>query len=152
MSGRDPVLQGPRWLPGTTRGRLILGLVCAGLVLAVALPVYAMGRMMIGAPLASDAQLAAAAAGDQLEVALEVTAVPDEGPFAANLLERSDQGTYHRSTRALRVRWGSETSLVMGRTSDVRPGAILQARGRMTIDDLLEADRLVILTGHAVVR
>jgi hypothetical protein len=72
--------------------------------------------------------------------------------LVANVLERADQGTYHRSSRTLRVRWGSDTSLVMGRANNVQPGAILQARGHMAIDDLLEADRLVILTGNAVVR
>jgi hypothetical protein len=153
MSGRgDPAARGLSWLPKTTRGRLILGLVCAGLVLAVGLPVFAMGRMTMGTPTASEAQVTASAAGDQLEIALEVTAAPDGGPFAATVLERSDQGTYRRSSRALRVRWGSDTSLVMGRVNDIRPGAIVQARGRMGIDDLLEADRLVILTGSVVVR
>jgi len=152
MRGHPAERPGPRWLPTTSRGRLALGLVCAGLVLAVALPVYAMSRMMTGARSASEAQLAASAAGDQVEVAVEVTAVPEDGLFVANVLERSDQGTYRRSSRTLSVRWGSDTSLVMGRASDVRPGAILQARGRIATGDFLEADRLVILTGNAVVR
>jgi hypothetical protein len=71
MSGLDAVARGSRWLPGITRGRVILVLVCAALVLAVVLPVYAMGRMMMETRPASEAQLAVSAAGDQLEVALE---------------------------------------------------------------------------------
>jgi hypothetical protein len=129
-----------------------LGLVGAGLVLAVMLPVYAMSRMMTGARSASEAQMAVSAPGDQVEVAGEVTAALEDRLFVANVLERSDQGTYRRSGRTFRVRWGSDTSLVMGRTSDVRPGAILQARGRLATGDLVEADRLVILTGNAAVR
>jgi hypothetical protein len=62
--------------------------------------------MMTGAPHASEAQLAASAAGDQLEVAVEVTAAPEDGLFVANVLERSEQDTYRRSSRTLRVRWG----------------------------------------------
>jgi hypothetical protein len=141
-----------RWLPKTGRGWILLGLVCVGLTLAVALPVYAMGRMMTGVRPISEGQLAASAVGDQVEVALEVTLVPDDGPVSATVLERGDQGVYRRSARTLRVGWGPDTSLVMGRATDIRPGAIVQARGHMTPGELLEADRIVILTGTAVVR
>jgi len=108
--------------------------------------------MMLSARPVSEGQLASSAVGDLVEVALEVTLVHDDEPVTAIVLERSDQGTYRRSGRTLRVHWGPDTSLVMGRATDIRSGAVVQARGRLAAGEVLEADRIVILTGNAAVR
>jgi hypothetical protein len=139
-----------RWW-ATGRGRLAVGVFAAALLAALALPFYSMSRMMGPRPV-TPAAWAAAAPGTQVDVALEVTAAPPDGPLTATLLEHAGGGGYQRTDRSIRVGWRPDTPVVMGRREDVRPGAVLQARGRVAGADRLDAERLVVLTDNVTVR
>jgi hypothetical protein len=140
-----------------TRGRVLIALVVLGLAAAVAVPLSTMSRMGAGARPVTEAELTALGPGQTVDLALEVTrvtgeSVTGESSFAATLLERAEQGGYRRTGRSLRVRWRPDTAVVMGGREEVRAGAVVQARGRVAGEDLVDAARLVVLTGYAAIR
>jgi len=142
--------------PGRPRSRWILLTVVFVLAIgaALTLPGY-FAAMMMGAPPASQAQLDAAAAGSTVEVAFEVTATPSAGVLSGNFLERTTSGVYQQTGRALTVHWQSgSTPIVMGQAHDVHAGAVLQVRGVTSSGrrDVVEANRIVVLTGSVKVR
>jgi hypothetical protein len=108
-----------------------------------------MRRMMDTQPLTEHA-LASSAPGESVDLAIEITAAGD-GSVAGRMLERSSQTRYRRTQRAVTLRWSARTKLVMGKSGDIRPGAIVQAHGPLDAGATLDADRLVVLTGYVEV-
>ncbi len=107
-------------------------------------------RRMMGTPPASAAQIAAMSAGMQVDVALAVE-VANAELLHGLVLERDDEGVYHRSTQPVAVRWQPDTPLVMGKAEAVRAGAILQVNGPFGADGCVEALQIAIITGYVEV-
>jgi hypothetical protein len=131
----------------SNRGALLLIGFGLALVVAVAIPLVSMGRMMAGPPPATMGDLAGATPGARLEVALELSGPPADGLVTGAVLERVDAGMYRRTTQQLRAHLAADTPVLMGRPEDVRGGAVVQIRGQLTPTHELAADRVVILTG-----
>jgi len=149
MTADTPTLEtSPRWW-ATRRGQLLLAAVTAAVITAVAIPRVAMRRMMDARTATEDA-LATAAPGERVDVAIEIASANEES-LSGVLLERVADARYRRTQRTVAMRWTAATQLVMGSRDEIRPGAVVQARGRLCAGAALDADRLVVLTGHVEV-
>ena len=134
-----------RWRP--QRGPLLLVGLGLALLVAVAIPIVSMGRMLGGAPPLSRDELAAATPGTHLEVALEVGGPPSDGLITGRVLERLGAGRYRRTDLQLQASLAPDTPVVMGQREDVQAGAVVQVRGHLSTARAVLADRVVILTG-----
>jgi hypothetical protein len=128
-------------------GPLLLGLLIVGVIAAIAIPLYLGFSNMMGGGAAPQTaqQLAAATPGSQEHVAIEVTGMPSSNVLDGDLLQKNTDGTYSRTGKTISVQWKS-SKIVMGSSSDVKVGAILQASGVLGTNDVLTADQIVILT------
>jgi hypothetical protein len=128
-------------------GPLLLGLLILGVIAALAIPFYlGFSNMMQGGTTPQTAQqLAASTPGSQVNVAIEVTNMPSSVLLDGNLLQKNADGTYSRTGKTISVRWSS-TKIVMGSSSDIKVGAILQASGILGTNNVLTAAQIVILT------
>ena len=136
---------GGRWR--TRRGPLLLVGLGLALLVAAAIPIVSMSRMLGGAPPSSGDELAAATPGARLEVALEVGGPPSDGLISGRVLERLETGVYRRTDRQLQAWLAPDTPVVMGQWEDVQAGAVVQVRGQLSAARAVLADRVVILTG-----
>ena len=118
---------------------------------AVMVPAYLLSRMMAATPM-TEAQVSAAAPGMKIEATLEVTATPTDDSFQGILLERQSDGSYQHTRRTLSVRWRADTSVVMGKKTDVHRGAVIQVNGQSRADGSVDAERIVILSGYVKVK
>jgi hypothetical protein len=127
-------------------GPLLLGLLLIGIIAAIAIPFYlGFSSMMGGTSPQTAQQIAASTPGSQVHVAIEVTTVSSQVLLTGNLLQKNADGSYSRTGRTINVRW-SATNLVMGSTSDVKVGAILQTSGVLDGSGVLTAGQIVVLT------
>jgi hypothetical protein len=95
------------------------------------------------------AQIESAAPDAAVDAVVAVSALPAPDLLAGMFLEadEADPFTAFRGTaHPLRLRWTPSTSIVMGDASDLQPGALVRARGPRLAGDLIDAQRLVILT------
>lgn len=99
----------------------------------------------------STAKFNAIATAGQAEVVVEITSLSSDRLIVGNFLEPTD-GAYRRTPDTLSATVTSDTPVMMGQKSDVRPGAIIHIRGRRTGSHSMMAERIVILTGHIAVR
>lgn len=142
----SPTKERSPWL-STTRGRLLFALLIVLLLVALAIPLFFFGNMMMGAAPMSESQFAAAAPETRVEIACEILEIQEDGILVGAMLERSDAGAYSRTSQKVYIRWQPEsTSIVMGQEEDVLPGAILQVSGVLDAEGILDADQIVILT------
>lgn len=97
-------------------------------------------------------QLGATPAGEEVDVACEVTARLSEYLLEGTLGEPNEREPfrlYRRTEYVLRVHWSEATPVIMGELSQVAPGALLRVRGKRRSENEVDAERLVILTGVA---
>jgi hypothetical protein len=132
---------------GTTRGRWLVAAFVMALLVAVAIPMVSMGRMLIGPPPATAGQLASAGPGDRLDVAIEVSGPVANGLASGVVLEQVESGTYRPTGQVVHVRFSTQAPVVMGQVRDIRDGAVIQVRGQLSSAGDLVAERIVILTG-----
>ncbi len=133
------------------RGLFILLALAMLLIVAAAVPWVLSGGMRMGAPPATQAQVAAAVAGQPLNVALEVTEARADG-VVGTLLQPDASGDYQRTTTALSVALPGSVPVQMGRTSDIRPGAVIQVAGVVNAGGGLDGKRVTILTSVVKLR
>jgi hypothetical protein len=86
-----------------------------------------------------------------VDVPLEITSAGD-GRYAGRFLERAAKAEYLRSARTLSFTLDDRAKFVMGAVSDLRPGAVVLARGRVRDGTLFDIDRVVVLTGYVHLR
>jgi hypothetical protein len=136
---------------GARRTRWI-ALVLVILSVAITASWMAMKRMMRVEP-TTVAELARGRTG-RIEIALEVTGTRADATCDATMLEPDDAGgtAYHRTRWALHVGIDARTQVVMGQRSDLHTGAVAIARGTVQGDDIIDVDRIVVLTGQVTVR
>lgn len=107
-------------------------------------------RRPMGPAPATAAQLAASSVGEQLDAAIEVSAAsPDQ--LTGIVMERDDEGIYHRTAQPAIVLWGTATQVVMGKPADIRPTSQLQVHGKLAAANTIEAQQIAIVTGYVEV-
>jgi hypothetical protein len=89
--------------------------------------------------------------GDATKVVLELTSVTAGTRAEGRVLERQTETVYRRSANTVRVAFSASTPVVMGKTSDVQPGAVVHVSGTVGEDQTLNATQIVILTGYVQV-
>ena len=131
----------------------------AWVVLLAALAVLSAAFVWRGAEKAMKMQTAAASGSEfaqakeqeSVKVVVEVSETP-VGEIRGRLLDRQDDAHYIRTKGEARIHWDSSTAIVMGKTADVRVGAVLHVTGTVTGDHSLQAREIVILTGYVQVK
>ena len=92
--------------------------------------------------------------GQQVDVAIEVTAIPEEHLLEGRLAEPSEEDpwrSYKRTEHELRIRWSSDTQLAMGNPQHFQLGALLRAIGTLRQRDEVEAEKIVVKTHVATI-
>jgi hypothetical protein len=93
--------------------------------------------------------------GQQVNVVIEVTALPEEHLLEGTLAEPSEEDpwrSFRRTQHVLLVRWSSATQVAMGSTQHFQPGALLRARGTLWLRDEVEAEGIAVLTKVATIQ
>lgn len=134
-------------------GPLLLGLLIVGGIVAILIPLYLARNMMMGSgtPLQTARQFALASSGSQVTIALELTSMPSSTVLKGTLLQKNADGSYSRTNQTVNVQW-NPSQVIMGGSSDVKQGAILQVSGRLGYNDVLIASQVVILTGFVQIK
>ena len=129
-------------------GPLLLGLFIVGGLAVIAIPLYlGYSSMMEGGSTPQTAQqFALAAPGSQVTVVVVVTGTPSQTQLTGTLLNKNGDGTYSRTSQTVTVKWNPSGSVSMGRSADVKVGAVLQVVGQVGANNVLTASQLVILT------
>ena len=110
------------------------------------------GKMMkMQAEAASNAAFAGLKADDQAKLVIEVNQARP-GSIRGTLLEKRDETHYERTTKLAKVSWGPETAFVMGKSDDLRTGAVVHVAGKVAADHSVRARQIVILTGYVRVK
>jgi hypothetical protein len=104
------------------------------------------GGMRVAAT--QSATLLKAPAGAAVKAVLRLGAPDGTNAYDAEILDGLS-GTSYRGTHSnIRVVLDSDTSVVMGAGTDIKPGAVIQASGKMAALHTLRAGQIVILTGY----
>jgi hypothetical protein len=90
--------------------------------------------------------------GDLTKVVMEVLDSSPPETIKGRLLERQTETVYVRSTTLAEAAFDTNTSFVMGKVSDIHPGAILHISGAVAPSRTIQARQIVVLTGYIQVR
>ncbi len=121
-------------------------------LLAALIVAVLVSRTMIGPAPDSVQRVAGATSGEHITAILEVTAVSTDGLLSGRVLERKSETLYQRTDHILQMRWNVDTPVVMGQVRDLTTGAVFQVSGQLDAARILNADRIVILTGYVAVQ
>ncbi len=94
-------------------------------------------------------QLKAAMVGTRVDVTIEVSALPADYLLEGVLAEPVEGALlreYQRTDHTLRIRWSSDTKVVMGTIKQFERGAILRGMGTLRQSDEVEAEVIAVLT------
>ncbi len=89
--------------------------------------------------------------GDEAKVVLEVTSVAPAANIEGAVLEKRTETDYRRTGNRLKIAYEPATPVVMGKPSDVHPGAVVHVTVKMAGDRVLRAEQIVVLTGYVKV-
>ena len=95
------------------------------------------------------AELAAATPGMSVNVALAVTGLPAPDRLDGEQLQADEAepfSVFRRTEQKVHVRWSVATQFAMGEAADLQIGALVRVRGTLGESNLIDAERLVILT------
>jgi hypothetical protein len=90
--------------------------------------------------------------GEEVKVVLEVTAFTAAASLEGNVLEKQSETVYLRTGKTIKIAFDASTPVVMGRTSDVKAGAVLHIKAKMGSDEVLRSEQIVILSGFVKVQ
>jgi hypothetical protein len=91
-------------------------------------------------------------AGDEAKVVVEVTHVAEAASIEGKVLEKQTETVYRRAASTIKIAFDAATPVVMGKTSDVREGAVVHVTAKMANDRVLHAKQIVVLTGYVRVQ
>lgn len=123
------------------------GLIAILLIVAAAAAASMMAMRSMRAQPITAAELRRSAPVKPVDVAIEITAAQG-ARYSGRLLESSGKSRYRRTATALSFTLRDDVQLVMGDRADLRPGAVVMARGRLRNSTLANVDRVVMLTGY----
>ena len=137
----------------TTRTWIFL---CTALALLIAVAVWRSAgkamQMKSEAAATGQAGLGSLKPGGVTKIVIEVMDSSARGYVEGKLLEKQTETTYARTNMVVEAAFDTNTSLVMGKTSDIRPGAILHITGTIMASRTVQARQIVVLTGYVQVR
>jgi hypothetical protein len=90
-----------------------------------------------------------------VDVTIEVTAIPEEHLLEGTFAEPSEADpytTFQHTAHVLRVRWSSDTQVIMGKPEHFQPGALLRAIGTQQQRDAVDAKEIVVKSKAASVQ
>lgn len=100
-------------------------------------------------------QLSSASLGQQVDVVIKVTALPEEHLLEGWMAEPSEENPwrlYRRTEHVLRIRWSSDTQVAMGNSQHFQPGALLRAIGTLRLRDEVAAEKIVVKSKVATIQ
>lgn len=83
---------------------------------------------------------------------IELTAIVPAESIEGRVLQKQDETNYQRTSDIEKIHFTSTTPIVMGKASDLRPGAVVHVTSKLDSDRVLRASQIVILTGYVNVR
>jgi uncharacterized protein YdeI (BOF family) len=95
-------------------------------------------------------ELNSAARGATVKLVIEIASVSSTDLRGRILSKKTDE-VYVRTDTQASVHWSDQSKLVMGKSADVRPGAVVHVTGKVRQDRTIDADQIVILTGYVKV-
>ena len=90
--------------------------------------------------------------GEPAKIVLEVTDSRSGETIHGRLLEKRTETVYARTATAVEADFDSNTSFVMGKVSDIHPGAVLHVTGTVSGSRAVQARQIVVLTGYVQAR
>ena len=125
--------------------RVITALILAGLTNATA------AAQMHGPPPMTKAQYENAVTGSNVNLVVRVTAA-NRATLTAELLEPVTETSYKTSGTTVKLFYSSDTPIVMGSQSDVKPGAVVFVFAVATGRDTADAKKFVVMTPYVSVK
>lgn len=128
---------------------------CTALALLIAFAVWrtAEKAMKMGsASAAGRAAFVSLKPGDLAKIVLEVMGSSPGETIHGRLLEKQTETVYRRTGTAVEADFDSRTAFVMGKVSDIHPGAVLHITGTVISGHAVQARQIVVLTGYVQAR
>ena len=127
---------------------------CTALALLVAFAVWrsAEKAMKMESAAAGPAAFESLKPGDLVKIVLEVTDSSPRETIKGILLEKQTETVYKRTGTLAEADFDNSSSFVMGRATDIHPGAVLHITGTATSRHTVHARQIVVLTGYVQAR
>ncbi len=90
--------------------------------------------------------------GDTTKFVEKISASNEPGTLTGIVLKKKTDDLYLETTDRATVHWDSQTKIVMGKSDDLHPGAIVHITASVLEDHTFAAQQLVILTGYVKVQ
>jgi hypothetical protein len=139
----------------TTRGRVGWFVLIAVMVLLAIFAVWksaSMSKSMSAAAASDEKQVLQSTPGTKTKFVVEIGEPSAEGTIRGKLLEKKTEEIYARTATAVTVQFNAQTNIVMGKKSDIHPGAVVHITGVIKDDRSVQAEQIVILTGYVKIQ
>jgi len=107
---------------------------------------------MEAAAASTDRSIAQLAPGSKTKLVLELKSAGGKNSAQGVLLEKQSKDLYRRTGNAVRVTFGPNTAVVMGKPDGIQAGAVVHVTGTVAEDASVAASQIVILTGYVRVQ
>ena len=123
---------------------LLAGVVAAG---AIGVDIMRRAAGMQLADTSADA-VVGAPSGGHIKAVVRIENAAPGGAFKAQILENTQGADYRATGRRIPLALTPDTHFIMGASSDVKTGAIVQADGAMDASHTLRAAKIVVLNDY----
>lgn len=100
----------------------------------------------------TDQSFTQAQPGAKVKLVLEITESTPGGLIRGKLLEKQTEKLYSRTTTTVTAHSTDATKVVMGKSSDIHPVAVIHLTGTVKDDRTVDAEQIVILTGYVEIK
>jgi hypothetical protein len=100
----------------------------------------------------TDQSFTQAPPGAKVKLVLEITESTPDGLIRGKLLDKQTEKLYSRTTTAVTAHSSGSTKIVMGKSSDIHPAAVIHITGAVKNDHTVDAEQIVILTGYVEIK
>lgn len=90
--------------------------------------------------------------GDTAKFVVEVSDSSKTGTLTGIVLTKKTDELYLRTSERATVHWENQTKIVMGKSDDLHPGAVLHITASVLQDHTFAAQQLVVLNGYVKVQ
>jgi hypothetical protein len=109
--------------------------------------------MKMSSATASDGQqVSQVRAGETAKFVEKISDASNTGTLTGIILNKKTDDLYVETLTHATVHWDNQTKIVMGKTSDLHPGAVIHITASALQDHTFIAQQLVILTGYIKVQ
>lgn len=141
-------------MQSASRPRIIWALIISVALLLTGLLTWNSFRAassMSAAAAPSERPLSRTAAGEKTKVVMEITQANPDGLLRGKILEKQTEKIYIRTDTNVAVQSSERTKMVMGKSDDLHPAAVIHVTGAVREDRVIDAEQIVILTGYVEV-